>query len=155
MKFTFKNIALIISISLNAAVLSGYLYGLSAPHSVESSVPPGLRDPNLTPAQIQSIQTIRSTRDAWLREYSNRYRDEMLRVIDLLEAPDPDWNLIETRQSNLLKIRSEYQHVQVRGWFDIHRALTSQQGHQYLDALRGIVRSLDYGHAATVAAGRR
>ena len=73
----------------------------------------------------------------------------MLRIVDLLEAPDPDWTAIESGKDNLVKIRREYQQVQVRGWYDLHRVLTAEQGRQYLDALRDIIRSLDYGHAAS------
>ncbi|HYL38016.1 MAG TPA: hypothetical protein VEV17_19020 [Bryobacteraceae bacterium] len=146
-----KGIALLLSITLNVAMLAGYVYGMARPKPVESSlraVAPALRDPNLTPAQIQSIKRIQATRNAWLRDFSDRYRDEMLGILNLLEARDPDWNEINHREANLVAMRREYQDVQVRGWSDIHRVLTPEQGKEYIQALRRIVGSLDFGHAA-------
>ena len=146
-----KSVVLLLSISLNAAMLAGYVYGAINPRPVESSartVAPALRDPNLTPDQIQSIKKIQATRNASFRSLSDRYRDEMLGILDLLDARKPDWTEINRRQESLVKIRVEYQEVQLRGWSDIHRALTPEQGKQYIEALRQIVRSLDFGHAA-------
>lgn len=152
MNKNWKSIALLISFSLNAAMLAGYVYGAVNPRLVESSprkVAPGLRDPNLTPEQIQSIKKIQAARRAWLNQWGERYRGQMLDIIDLLDARNPDWNQVKIQQAKFLRLRQDYQDVLFRSWSDINSALTPEQGKQYMEALREIIRSTDYTKTVT------
>ena len=132
-------------------MLAGYLYGTVYPRPVQSSAPavaPALRDPNLTPHQIESIKRIQADRRVWLRNFSDQYRDELLGILGVIDTSNPDWTEVNRREAHLANLRRDYQDVQVRAWSDIREALTEEQGKQYIQALRELIRSLDFGHAA-------
>ncbi len=146
-----KSIALLISISLNIAVVAGYLSGAVFPRTVQSSpprVPPGLRDPNLTSEQIQAIKKVQAIRIAWLNDWRMRYQRQLLDIVDVLDAKNPDWAQVDVQQARLLKLRQDYQNVLFHSWSDINSVLTPQQGKQYMEALREIIRSIDFSKNA-------
>src|SRR5579863_2143929 len=140
------SVALLLSISLNAAMLAGYVYGAVSPKLVEgkAKIKPGLRDPNLTAEQIQAIKKIQETRNNWLEEWGEQYRNQLLAIADLLDTRNPDWNEVETQQVRFLKMRQDFEVVLFHSWSDINSVLTPQQGKAYMEALRKIIRSIDY-----------
>ena len=153
MNWNWKNTAFLSSLLLNFGILAGYLYGTINPSPVQSStrkIAPGLRDPNLTAEQIKAIKNVQANRRVWLENFQDRYRDELLAIMDLLDTNEPNWTEVNRREENLLKLRRDYQQVQAHSWSDIRKALTPEQGTQYVEALREIVRSSDFGHNATL-----
>ena len=141
-----KSIAFLLSISLNVAMVAGYLYGAVFPRSVQSygGVPPGLRDPNLTRDQIQAIKHVQAGREAFLDLWEEQYRAELLEIITVLDTRDPDWQRVHSEQAKFLKLRQEYQDYLFRSWSDINHILTAQQGKQYMEAIRDMVRSTEF-----------
>lgn len=140
-----KNIALLLSICLNIAMVAGYVYGAVYPKPVASArVPPGLRDPNLTADQIQAIKKIQATRSNWLDVWDERYRQQLLAIVGILDSRDPDWTRVKTEQAKFLNLRQEYQDVLFRSWSDINQVLTPAQGKEYMEALREMIRETDF-----------
>ena len=147
MNWNWKNIALFLSIALNAAVLAGYVYGAINPGSVAGSlkpVAPGLRDPNLTPQQIQAIKKIQAQRRAWFDDWQEKYRSQLLAIVDLLDTREPDWERVKVEQAKYLNLRRDYQVVQSHSWADINSVLTPKQGREYMQALREMIRASDF-----------
>lgn len=148
-----KSFILVASLSVNVAILAGYVYGAVNPRIVQGSprvIPPGLRDPNLTEAQVQAIREIQTSRKEWFAQWEQKYRKQMLDVIDLIDNRNPDWAAVNGGIDHLRKLRGEYHDIQVHGWSDINLVLTPEQGHQYLQAIRDDVLSSDHTRASRV-----
>ena len=149
MNIRWKSVGLLLSISLNIAMLVGYVYGAVYPKPVATArVPPGLRDPNLTAEQIQSIKHVQAVRDAWLDRWDERYHQQLMKIVDLLDTREPDWSRVKTEQAKFLELREQYQEILFHSWSDINHQLTPAQGKQYMEALREMIRDSDFASPA-------